>query len=347
MRYSDVYVAGVANWLPPLRPVSAAISAGRYDAAEQAANRYESVAVAGPDDAPPDMAIRAARLALERSGTRPGDVALLLHAYIWYQGVDFWSAAPYIHHAVLGDTRLCPAIDVGQLSAGAMGALELAASYLQASPDRAAALVTAADRFHPPGFDRWRTDIPSIVYGDGAAALVLSRNGGLAQLIALSTVVDTSLEPMYRGDSPFGAVSVAASGPIDVRGRRDAHLRHNERAQVIGQMTESLVTAVSAVLSDAGLALADISRFVFPNVGYAVLCARYLEPLGLDPAQTAWEWGRTTAHVGAADQLTGLAYLAERGQAAAGDRVMLVGIGAGFTWSCAILQWREVPPATS
>lgn len=232
------------------------------------------------------MAIRAARLALGRSGVPPGDIALLLHAYIWYQGVDFWSAAPYIHHEVLGDNRFAPAIDVSQMSAGAMGALELAASYLAASRRRGAALVTAADRFQLPGFDRWRTDIPSIVYGDGASALVLSRTGGFAELIALSTVVDTSLEPMYRGDSAFGVVSAAASGPVDVRGRRDAHLRQAERAQVIGQMTGSLTAAVRAVLSDAGLALTDITRFVFPNVGLEVLCARYLEPLGLDPAVT-------------------------------------------------------------
>jgi 3-oxoacyl-[acyl-carrier-protein] synthase-3 len=185
------------------------------------------------------------------------------------------------------------------------------------------------------------------VYGDGASALVLSRNGGFARLIALSTVVDTSLEPMYRGDSAFGAVSTAADGPIDVRGRREAHLRHNERAQVISKMTRSLVDAVGAVLSDAGLGLTDISRFVFPNVGHEVLCARYLEPLGLDPAKTVWEWGRTTAHVGAADQLTGLAYLAEHGQVVPGDRVMLVGIGAGFTWSCAVLECREAPRGAS
>lgn len=343
MRYSDLYIAGVATWLPPLRSADDAISEGLYDPAEQAANSYLSVPVAGAEDAPPVMAVRAARGALARSGVRPGDVALLLHASMWYQGIDFWSPAPYIHHAVLGENPSAPAIDVGQMSAGTLGATELAASYLAADPARPAALVTAADRFAGPGFDRWRTDVSSIVYGDGAAALVLTRAPAFARLVALRTVVDTCLEPMYRGDSAFGAVSAAPFGPVDNRARRNAYLKEVGRDHIVSRTTDGMIAAVRGVLDDSGLDLTDIGRFVFPNVGLSVLRNRYLEPLGLDLAATVWEWGRTTGHVGTADQITGLAYLIDQGWLRPGQRVMLVGIGAGFTWSCAIIECLQAP----
>lgn len=338
MRYSDVYVAGVASWLPPREPV-----AGRHDPEEEAASARESVAVAGPDDAPPVMATRAGSLALARSGVPADDVALLLHASMWYQGLDFWSAAAYIHHAVLGENKIAPAIDIGQMCCGSMGGIELAAGYLTAGPDRRAALVTVADRFQFPGFDRWNTEGSSVVYGDGAGALVLAKGAGFGRLLAVHTTVDTSLEPMCRGDDEFGMASEMSLGPVDNQTRRDAFLKRMGTDEVIARTNAGLTAAVSNVLDDAGLELADVSRFVFPNVGLGLLRAAYLGPLGLDVESTAWELGRTTGHVGAADYLTGLTYLIEQGRLTAGDRVMMIGIGHGFTWSAAIVECDEVP----
>jgi 3-oxoacyl-[acyl-carrier-protein] synthase III len=343
MRYSDVYVAGVAGWLPPPQPVSEAVRDGLYDSEEQAANNLESVTVAGVDDAPPMMAARAADLALTRSGVQPGDIALLLHASMSYQGIDFWPAASFVHRAVLGGNRSAPAIDIGQMCAGTVGGIELAASYLIAGSSRHAALVTSADWFQLPAIDRWRTDSPSIVLGDGAAALVLAKGKGFARLLAVNTVVDTSLEPMYRGDAPFRTASDALSQPVDQRLRSKAYLRDVGVSYILTRTTDGLVSAVHGALDDAGLSMADIRKFIFPNIGLGTLLNRYLEVLGLDVSSTVWEWGRTTGHIGPADHLTGLAYLIEQSEITAGDCVMLVAAGAGFTWSCAVLQCEEVP----
>jgi 3-oxoacyl-[acyl-carrier-protein] synthase-3 len=47
--------------------------------------------------------------------------------------------------------------------------------------------------------------------------------------------------------------------------------------------------------------------------------------------------------VGAADPFTGLTYLIEQGRLSAGERVVLVGIGAGFSWSSALVECVETP----
>ncbi len=340
MRFKDVFVAGVAYWLPGLQPTSDAVAAGQYTSEDAERDGYLSVAVA--DEAPPEMAVRAARLALRRAAARTGDVAVVLHTSLWYQGVDFWPAASYVHQGVLGGGRYAPALDVGQMSNGSLGAVELAARYIAAGDRPAAALVSSADRFAEPAFDRWRSDVPGIVYGDGAAAIVLARQHGFARLVALGTVVDTRLEKLYRGDIPFGPVSGHA-GPVDIRRRRQAYLREVGHDTVVRRTTAGLTDAVGRALADAGLGLGDVARVVFPNVGLASLRSRYLAPLGLDIAATTWEWGRTTAHVGGADQLTGLAHLVQTGQLEPGDRVLLVGIGAGFSWSAAVLEMLRQP----
>ncbi|MFC6879217.1 MULTISPECIES: ketoacyl-ACP synthase III family protein [Actinomadura] len=340
MRYDGLYVAGLAHRLPDAVDVDGAVEAGRYDPADRLADAYASVTVAA-DEAPPEMAAAAARLALGRAGTPPSAVALLLHASAWFQGVDYWPAASYVHREVLGDAgRHAPALDVQQMCAGAMGALELAASYLAADASRASALVTTADRYADPGFDRWRGDVRGIVYGDGAAAAVIGREG-FARLLSVSTVVDTALEGMYRGDEPFAA---APGRAVDVRARREAFAAAGRPAGGVGERTASgLAEAVGRTLDEAGIGLGDVARFVFPNVGLQVLRERYAEPLGLDVERTAWDWGRRTGHVGAADQLTGLAHLVESGRVAPGDRVLLLGIGAGFAWTCAAVEITARP----
>ena len=340
-----MYLGGVAAWLPPAVSVAEAVATRDYDADEQAGNEYVSITVAN-GEAPPEMAVRAARTALRRSGVAPGDVALLLHTSAWFQGVDFWGAASYVHREVLDGGRHAPALDVAQMSNGSLGAVELAASYLAATPSRRAALVTTADRFARPGFDRWRSDGRGIVYGDGAAAAVLTRAGGFARLRAVATVVDTRLEPIYRGDEPFGLVSGHAGRPVDIRERRRAFMEATTgRQDVVEWINAGLTEAVGQALDESETQLGDIARFVFPNIGLSAL-QRYLELLGVSLADTTWERGRRIGHVGGADQLIGLAHLVEGGHVGPGERVMLVGIGAGFSWSCAVVEMLDRPTWT-
>ena len=344
MRVDGLFVAGIGTWLPPAVSVQEALADERYDPADQAKNEYVSITVAGDDDAPAEMAVRAAREALVRSGITAADIALLLHGSLWYQGADFWPAASYIHRNVLGDEgRHVPAMDVQQMSNGSLAAIELAASYVAAAQHRRAALITTADRLAQPGFDRWRSDLPGIVYGDGAAAVVLARDG-FARLLSVSTVTDSALEGMYRGDRPFGTVAGHAGYPVDNRVRRAEFAAASDMAELGRRIRSGLTDAVGQALAEAEVKAADLRWTVFPNLGVSTLRQAYLGPLGLELASTTWEWGRRTGHVGAADQLIGLRRIADSGQAAPGDRVLLVGIGAGFSWTGAVIEFVGQEP---
>ena len=43
--------------------------------------------------------------------------------------------------------------------------------------------------------------------------------------------------------------------------------------------------------------------------------------------------------MGAADQIIGLGNIVGSGQAGPGDHVLLVGIGAGFSWTAAVIEF--------
>ncbi|GGS05434.1 3-oxoacyl-[acyl-carrier-protein] synthase 3 protein 5 [Streptomyces humidus] len=331
MRYEDLFIAGVGSFLPKAVDVEEAVAAGDYDVEEQRDSGQRSVTVAGPDDSQPDMAVRAGREALRRAGHDPADVALLLHAVTCHNGLDGWNAAAYLQRRLLDGGGV--SFEIRQLSNGALGSVELAAAYLSGAPGRNAAVITAADRFAPPAWDRWRSQW-GLVFGDGASAAVLSRSGGFARVRSAVTVCDTELEVLHRGTLPFTAA--ATQDPVDFRARTLDSSLLMDFGETERRITAGLRTAAGRALAEAGAEPAAVKHCVVPHFGRELLRRQCLEPLGIEPERTTWEFGAQVGHLGAADQFAGLAYLAESGQLAAGDQLLLVSMGGGFTWTCVV-----------
>lgn len=342
MRYEqDVFVAGVAGVLPPLHPVRDAVAAGLLDERTARQTRMESVAVS-QDRAGPELAAEAGRAALAHAGLGAVDLDLLLHASVHYQGHDLWPPASYVQRAVRADT--CPAIEIRQMSNGGMAALELASGYLLGAGDRSAALLTAGDRFCAPAFDRWRSD-PGTLYGDAGAALVLSRRSGFARLLSLATVSDPELEGMHRGDDPFGGAPFDRRPAVDLEALKRAYVARNGMSFCVARVSAGQRAALKNALAQADVELERIDLFVLPHLGRRRLDAAFFQPFGIPVERTVLDWAGTVGHLGAADQFAALAHLAAEGRLVPGQLVLLVGVGAGFTWSCAVLRIVDTPPA--
>ncbi|WP_243704727.1 3-oxoacyl-[acyl-carrier-protein] synthase III C-terminal domain-containing protein [Micromonospora sp. KC723] len=71
------------------------------------------------------------------------------------------------------------------------------------------------------------------------------------------------------------------------------------------------------------------------------------KPLDISSDQTTWDWGSTIGHLGAGDQIAGLAHLRRTGRLGAGQLCALVGAGGGFSWSVAVLEVSEEASASS
>lgn len=333
---TDLYLAGAAAWLPPAVSAKQVAANGGYSEDELNANGI----VCAPEgtDSPPEMAARAAATALSRAaGVTRDDIALVLHAYSHHQGQEFWSPASYVQRES-GITSAC-AINVGQMSNSGMAAIELALPYLAARPG-AAALVTAADRFRAPSFDRWTADL-GIVYGDGAAAVVLSGATGFAKVLAMRTWTEATLEQLHRGTVPFS--DHPGEVAVNVRRTKVDYVSEVGLPSVIERSTAGVKSVVDGALADAGVGMDDIAVVALPNLGRHVVAAQYLGHLGLEPERTLLDWTAYTGHLGGGDQLAAVARLVETKRVAAGDRVLLLGAGGGFSWSAAVVEVLAVP----
>ncbi len=338
MRVEGIYVRGTGLRLPATLRVEDAVASGECDPRLVARTEVESVAVS-PDESAAEMAVAAARMALERADSGPADVDLILHADTYHQGQDLWPVASYIQRETLRNQ--CSALEIRQMSNGGMAALDLACAYLNAGP-RSDALLTTADRFCPPGINRWSTD-PGTPYADGATALVLSRRGGFARLLSISVLADSELEEMHRGDDAFGAAPFSVRMPVDFGAAKDVFVKRYGISFAINRTNSGQRAVVKQALADAGLDFADAEWVVLPHFGFRRLDAIYLQQYGIDPERTAWSWSRTVGHLGAGDQFAGLGHLVDSGRAKPGDRCLLIGVGAGYTWGAAVVEILERP----
>ncbi|ONI78127.1 3-oxoacyl-ACP synthase [Actinosynnema sp. ALI-1.44] len=323
-------------------PVEEAVRGGLVDAELARRSEMLSVTVADGDEVPAEMAVRAAGEAFRMAaggGTAAGchaeDVRLVLHAALFHQGNELWSAAGYVQRRTIGNT--CPAIEVRQVSNGGMAALDLAWRYLATSPDAGAALITTADRFCLPGFDRWRSD-PGTVYADGGTALVVSTRGGFARLLGLAVVSGPDLEGMHRAGPAHGVGVRVTTRPVDLGAHKAAFVAEIGMARTVNRVTEGQREALRTALDLAGTKLTEIDWFVLPHFGRRRLQSNYLRHLDIGLDRTTWSWNRTVGHLGAGDPIASVDHLVRSGAVIPGQRCLLMAVGAGFTWSCAIIE---------
>ncbi|MEV0577587.1 ketoacyl-ACP synthase III family protein [Streptomyces sp. NPDC050392] len=330
-----ITIAAAGLWLPPRRESAADVGSTPQKAG------YDSVAVSD-DTAPPDMAVHAATTALDSAGWDGGRLDLLLHAWAYHQGHDYWSAPHYVADR-LGAARALP-IGIQQICNGGGAALQTAAAHLLADAGTSHALVTTADRFCAPGFDRWRGDL-GVSYGDGASALLLCRTGtaetprGLS-LLAIASRAASQLEKMNRGQDDFSPAARSNGEQVDVRRTKKAYLREHGVAGFREIEQDSLRSVVTAALTEAGVPGDDpaLRWCVLPRLRTDALESSYLPLLGDVTTAKMLDVGRTTGHLGAGDLPAGIAELMGRDLLEPGERALVLGTGSGFTWSCAVVE---------
>ncbi|MCM9082450.1 MULTISPECIES: ketoacyl-ACP synthase III family protein [Streptomyces] len=337
MPVQQIHVAGTGVYLPDrVMTAEEAVRLGRYTEQQRAEHEQISVRVAD-DMSAPDMAVEAGRRALERSGHEAADIGLLIHVNVFHQGPDGWSPPHYIQRHVLGTD--VPALEIRQGCNGMLTAVDMAAAYLRSKPCEAV-LITSADNFSAPLVDRWQAH-PGCVLGDGAAAVVLSKRPGVAELLALGQAALPDLEEMRRSGIPLFPPGATVGTVMDFK-VPTAHYRTTGASlmEVGTRINDALSGVLKQTLADAALELSDITAVTHMNMAPQRVDERMLAPLGIDGSKSTTGFGRTVGHLGASDQFVGLDHLMSAGRLSSGNHVLMVGVGPGVDLSCAILRMR-------
>ncbi|MGF1430239.1 3-oxoacyl-ACP synthase III family protein [Kitasatospora sp. LaBMicrA B282] len=281
---------------------------------------------AKPDEATSDLAVMAARAALESAGIRAADLSLIVVATSTPD-----SPQPPTACVVADELGVAPgtaAFDVNAVCSGFVFALTTAERILHGS-DGGYALVIGADvysRILNPA-DR-RT---AILFGDGAGAVVLgpSRGGAVLATRLASFGADRELIEV-----PAGGSRLPASAETLERGLH--YFTMNGRG-VRDFVAEHVPGAVREFLADAGTTAAELALFV-PHQANGRMLENLAADLGVPADRTATtveEFGNT----GSASVPVTLDAAARSGALNPGDLVLLAGFGGGMAMGLALLRW--------
>jgi 3-oxoacyl-[acyl-carrier-protein] synthase III len=277
---------------------------------------------AAPEEATSDLAVHAARAAMERAGVQPAQIDRLVLGTV---SPDFQSpSAACLVQKALG-LGAVPAFDLTASCSGFLYALDAAARAVATGDEHVLAI--AADvrsRFLNP-----RDRATFALFGDGAGAAVVSRGEPGRGLLAIGLVADGSgARSVYV---PAGGSREPASAQTVAAGRHAIHMA--EGAQVYLSAVEGMLAVGEELLRSQGLGFDDLA-LVVPHQPNRRILDR-LAKLG------RFDAGKLYVNVDRIGNVSGASVaiaLDEVVRSGVKGRVLLLAAGAGYTAGAALLE---------
>jgi len=270
-----------------------------------------------------DIATRAAQAALADAGMDASQIDAIVVATST-PDFTFPSVATMVQGA-LGMERGF-AFDIQAVCAGFVYALTNA-NGLILSGQAERVLVIGAETFSR--IMNWEDRTTSVLFGDGAGALVLEKAEGEG------TSDDRGiLATDLNSDGRFREILYVSGGPSATQST--GHLIM-EGKEVFRHAVEKLATCTVDVVAKAGLTTDDIDC-VIPHQANLRIIKRTADKLGIDESKvviTVQDHGNTSA----ASIPLAMSVGKQRGQVREGDLVVTEAIGGGLAWGAVVLRW--------
>ena len=274
--------------------------------------------IAAPDELSSDMAVHAARAAMQAAGCAAGDIDLLIVATSTPDMV-FPSTATIVQRK-LGIAG-CPAFDVQAVCCGFIYAISVADAMLAAGTAQRA-LVIGSEVFSR--ILDWNDRSTCVLFGDGAGAVVLEA-GEVPGILACDLHADGRYTDILCVPGHVNRGQVMGEPLL----RMDGQAVFKLAVQVLDK-------AVRAVLDKAGLGDGDIDWLIPHQANLRIMqsTARRLHLPMEKVIITVHEHGNTSAASVPLALDTGI----RNGQIKPGQRLLLEGVGGGFTWGAVLLN---------
>jgi len=275
--------------------------------------------IAANDEETSDLALHASRAALAAAALAPADVDLIIVATTT-PDVVFPSTA-CILQAKLG-AHGGPAFDVQAVCSGFVYALAIADSMVSGGLARNALVVGA--EIYSRILD-WKDRSTCVLFGDGAGAVVL-----------LPSDAPGILSAHLHADGHYKDI-LCVPGQIKRGAVSGAPFVHMDGHAVFKFAVKVLAEVASEALAANGKTTADVDWLIPHQANIRIMDAT-AKKLGIAPARVI-STVDVHANTSAASIPLALDVAVRDGRIRAGDHLMLVGVGGGFTWGSVFVRW--------
>ncbi|WP_397402128.1 beta-ketoacyl-ACP synthase III [Phenylobacterium sp.] len=317
-------VTGVGGYLPE-RVVTNAELSTRVDTTDEWIRERTGIHQrhqAADDQPVSDLAVEAARRALEAAGRTPADVDLIIVATTT-PDLTFPAVAAIVQRK-LG----CPigiAFDVQAVCSGFVYALSVADGFVARNRAKCALVIGAETMTR---LMDWTDRTTCVLFGDGAGAVVLEPGEGQGTtadrgLLGLALRADGTKQDLLYVD---GGVST---------NRQTGYLRMLGN-QVFRHAVVNISEAVTAAAADAGVEVSDVDWFI-PHQANQRILEGVAKRLGIDETKVI-STVAIHANTSAASIPLALDHGIKDGRIKPGQLLLLEAMGGGLTWGACVLR---------
>ncbi len=266
-----------------------------------------------------DLAVHAARRALDNARLAPADIDLIVVATTT-PDLTFPATAALVQQKL--GVRHGAAFDIQAVCSGFVFGVVTADSYLKNGMARRALVIGAETTSR---ILDWTDRSTCVLFGDGAGAAVLELGGdGERGVLASSLRTDGHFADKLKTSG--GPSATGTIGYVQMEGKEV--FRH-----AVGKITD----VVENVLSATGYTVNDLDWFV-PHQANRRIIEGAGEKLHIPPEKVVITVDRH-ANTSAASVPLALTEAVGDGRIKRGDLVMIEAMGGGFTWGASLIRW--------
>ena len=281
--------------------------------------------MAAKNEATSDLALKAAKQALEDSHVNPHDLDLIIVATIT-PDMPFPSVACLLQNYLGAKNAIC--FDISAACAGFVYALTVAQQFIARGNCRNALVVGSEVLSRVTD---WKDRNTCVLFGDGAGAAVLSevKSGGILSSYLGSDGSKANILSMPAG----GSRNPASKETLDNR----LHYIKMQGNELFKLAVTLMAEAAQVALKKANLGCNDID-LVIPHQANIRIILAMAKKLGL-PQEKIYLNIEKYGNMSSASTATALCEAVKEGRVKKGDIVLLDAFGAGLVWGACVIKW--------
>lgn len=286
------------------------------------------------EDTTTTMGVKAAQIAIERSGVSKDDIDFIIFATL---SPDYYFPGPGVLVQRDLGLKTVGALDVRNQCSGFVYAVSIADQYIKTGMYKN--ILVIGSEVHSAGLDMTdRGRGVSVIFGDGAGAAILSREEDLSKGI-LSTHLHS--EGQHAEELIVKAPGMGGRWVSDIVADNDpndeSYLPYMNGQFVFKNAVVRFAEVIMEGLQTNNLEVSDINMLI-PHQANLRISQFIQQKFQLTDDQVynnIQRYGNTTA----ASIPIALTEAWEQGKIKSGDLVVLAAFGSGFTWGSAIIRW--------
>ena len=290
--------------------------------------------VKGSGETTTTMGVKAARIAIERSGVSSDDIDFIVFATI---SPDYYFPGPGVALQKELGLKTVGALDIRNQCSGFVYALSIADQYIKTGMYKNILIV--GSELQSFGLDMTnRGRGVSVIFGDGAGAAVISRSDD-----EKSSVLSTHLHSEGEHAKELAVLAPGMGGRwiTDILADNDpedeSYFPHMNGQFVFKNAVVRFSEVINEGLQANNLQVSDIDMLI-PHQANLRISQFIQKKFGLSDNQVfnnIQKFGNTTA----ASIPIALTEAWELGKIKKGDTIVMAAFGSGFTWASAIIKW--------